>query len=165
MSDAPRTPDVSDSSRPRLPRWQRVPLRTALALAVSAIAAAVLLVIGVTTVLSLRASVLSQLDAELARELSTPVAAWGDATGAITPPRPLSGTAPVADESRPGQFLDRPGAGRESIAAIVIDGRVVAGAVNSGGEEPAEARAAALARLAAVAGDGPAGSVRLVLAG
>lgn len=165
MSDAPRTPDVPDSSRPRLPRWQRVPLRTALALAVSAIAAAVLLVIGVTTVLSLRASVLSQLDAELARELSTPVAAWGDATGAITPPRPLSGTAPVADESRPGQFLDRPGAGRESIAAIVIDGRVVAGAVNSGGEEPAEARAADLARLAAVPGDGTAGSVRLDLDG
>lgn len=165
MSAAPRTQDAPDARDARLPRWQRVPLRTTLALAVSAIAAVVLLIIGVASVLGLRASVLAQLDAELAREVSTPIAAWDDATEATTPPRPPTGTAPVADEARPGRFLDRPGAGRESIAAIVVDGYVVAGAVNSGGEEPAEARVADLSQLAAVPGDGTAESVRLDLDG
>src|SRR5690606_6195753 len=81
VSDAPRTQDAPDARDARLPRWQRVPLRTTAALAVSAIAAVVLLIIGVASVLGLRASVLAQLDAELARELSTPIAAWDDATG------------------------------------------------------------------------------------
>jgi two-component system OmpR family sensor kinase len=147
------------SARAHLSRWQRLPLRTALALAVSAIAAVVLAVIGVATVLGLRTSVLAQLDADLAHELSTPVAAWGDATGATD--SPPSDAAPGAEEDRPGRFLDRPGAGRESIAAIVVDGRVVAGAVNSGGREPAEAVVADLTPLASVTGDGDAVSIDL----
>ncbi|HJG80609.1 MAG TPA: HAMP domain-containing histidine kinase [Brevibacterium senegalense] len=168
MNAAQGTPEADGHARPlRLPRpshWQRLPLRTTLTLAVSTIAAVVLVVIGVATVLGLRTSVLAQLDADLARELSTPVAAWGDATGATTNPPPPD-AAPVADEDRPGRFLDRPGAGRESIAAIVVDGRVVAGAVNSGGEEPAEAVAADLTPLASVTGDGGAVSVELDLDG
>lgn len=164
MNAAHRSGQADGSARTQLSRWQRLPLRTTLALAVTAIAAVVLVVIGVATVLGLRTSVLAQLDADLARELSTPVAAWGDATGATTNPPPPD-AAPVADEDRPGRFLDRPGAGRESIAAIVVDGRVVAGAVNSGGEEPAEAVAADLTPLASVTGDGGAVSVELDLDG
>lgn len=164
MTAAHRSGQADGSARTHLSRWQRLPLRTTLALAVSAIAAVVLLVIGVATVVGLRTSVLAQLDADLEHELSTPVAAWGDATGATTP-RPPSGAAPVAAETGPGRFLDRPGAGRESIAALVVDGQVVAGAVNSGGEEPAEAVAADLTPLASVPGDGGAVSVDLVLDG
>ena len=94
MNAAQGTPEADGHARPlRLPRpshWQRLPLRTTLTLAVSTIAAVVLVVIGVATVLGLRTSVLAQLDADLARELSTPVAAWGDATGATTnPPSPM----------------------------------------------------------------------------
>lgn len=163
MTAAHRSGQADGSARTHLSRWQRLPLRTTLALAVTAIAAVVLVVIGVATVLGLRTSVLAQLDADLAHELSTPVAAWGDATGATDSPSP--GAAPGAADNRPGRFLDRPGAGRESIAAIVIDGRVVAGAVNSGGREPAEAMAADLTSLASVTGDGDAATVGLTLDG
>ena len=111
MSDAPRTQDAPDARDARLPRWQRVPLRTTLALAVSAIAAVVLLIIGVASVLGLRASVLAQLDAELARELSTPIAAWDDATGGRRR-RPARPPAPHRSRTRHGRDSSSTGPGR-----------------------------------------------------
>jgi two-component system OmpR family sensor kinase len=110
--------NLSGSGRRRL--RDRVPLRVSLVIAVALIASLVLIISGAATVLALRASVVSQLDAELREVLvGPPLGLSSDQAergAAGTTPAPPGSAAP-ADPA--GDFLEFPGLGRESIAAVV----------------------------------------------